>query len=246
MKIADRIHIVASGSSGFSLTDDYDCHVYLIDGGDEYALIDAGGGRDIDGLVAQIAGDGLDPRRLRHLWLTHAHADHAAGAAGLRERFDLRVVASPAAARYVRAGDEEAISLVAARAAGVYPADFPFRACPVDAEVGEGDSLRVGDLTLEVIETPGHASGHLTFVLRRGGATSVFSGDTLFFGGKVVLQAIWDCSLQESIASIRKLEALRIDGFFPGHQTFSLRHGHRHVERAMQAINKLGPPPQMS
>jgi glyoxylase-like metal-dependent hydrolase (beta-lactamase superfamily II) len=245
VKITDRIHIVASGRSGFSLTDDHDCHVYLLDGGDEYALIDAGGGRDLDGLVAQIEADGLDPRRLRHLWLTHAHGDHAAGAAGLRERFNPRVVASPLAARYIRDGDEQAISLEAARQAGIYPADFVFRACPVDAEVSEGDTLHVGDLTLEVVETPGHASGHLSFVLRHNGTTSIFSGDTLFFGGRVVLQATWDCSLQESIASIRKLAPLRIDGFFPGHQSFSLRHGHRHVEQALRSIDQLLPPPQL-
>ena len=47
MKIAPGIHIVGSGRQGFGLTDDYDCHVYLVDGGDEYALIDAGGGRDL-------------------------------------------------------------------------------------------------------------------------------------------------------------------------------------------------------
>ena len=80
---------------GFGLTDDYDCHVYLLDGGDEHALVDAGGGRDPDAIVRLIAADGLDPRRVRTCFLTHAHADHAAGAAGLRERLGLRVLASP-------------------------------------------------------------------------------------------------------------------------------------------------------
>jgi hypothetical protein len=32
MRITDRIHVVASGQFGFSLTDDFDCHVYLLDG----------------------------------------------------------------------------------------------------------------------------------------------------------------------------------------------------------------------
>src|SRR5262247_3518580 len=111
MKIADRIHLVGSGQLGFSLTDDFDCHVYLLDGGSECALIDAGGGRDLNAILAQIEADGLDPRQVRKLLLTHAHADHAAGGAGLRERLDLDVLASPTAARYVREGDERAISL---------------------------------------------------------------------------------------------------------------------------------------
>lgn len=33
MKIAERIHLVGSGQLGFALTDELDCHVYLLDGG---------------------------------------------------------------------------------------------------------------------------------------------------------------------------------------------------------------------
>ena len=33
MKISDRIYLAGSGRSGFGLTDDFDCHVYVLDGG---------------------------------------------------------------------------------------------------------------------------------------------------------------------------------------------------------------------
>jgi glyoxylase-like metal-dependent hydrolase (beta-lactamase superfamily II) len=245
MKIADRVHLVGSGQLGCSITDDFDCHVYLVDGGSECALIDAGGGRDVAGILAQIESDGLDLRRVRKLLLTHAHADHAAGAASLRERLDLEVLASPTAARYVREGDETAISLAEARKAGVYPDDFRFRPCPVDHEIVEGTPVPVGDLALEALETPGHASGHLSFVMRNSGRTSVFCGDCVFFGGKIVLQATWDCSVTESIRSIQRLAALPIDGFYPGHQMFAVHHGYRHIEKAMQAVANLLPPAQL-
>ena len=45
----DIVHLVGSGQSGFSLTDPLDCHVYLLDGGSELALIDTGVGRDHGG-----------------------------------------------------------------------------------------------------------------------------------------------------------------------------------------------------
>jgi len=246
MKIADRIHIVASGRLGFGLTDDFDCHVYLLDGGDEYALIDAGGGRDVPGIVAQIEGDGLDPKRVRKLLLTHAHADHAAGAADVRERFGLEVFASPVVAGFVREGDERAISLDVARRAGGYPSDFVLRPCPVDGELEGGAEVRVGDLSLTVLNTPGHATGHISFLLRQGPRLSVFCGDAVFFGGKILLQHTWDCSLQESIASVERLAALPIDGLYPGHLTFTVRNGRREVEKAMQPIASLLPPPQLA
>ena len=245
MKIADRIHLVGSGQLGFGLTDDFDCHVYLVDGGTEYALIDAGGGRDPSSILAQIAADGLDVDRVRKLLLTHAHADHAAGAAALRTRLGLEVLASPTAARYVRDGDERAISLDEARKAGVYPSEFVFQPSPVDAELVDGARVQVGDLTLEALETPGHASGHLSFVMRQGGLTSVFCGDCLFFGGKIMLQATWDCSVADSIHSVERLATFPIDGLYPGHLMFAVRHGKRHVDRAMQSIANLVPPPQL-
>jgi hypothetical protein len=36
MKLTERIYLVGSGSQGFGLTDDYDCHVYLGEHGPEY------------------------------------------------------------------------------------------------------------------------------------------------------------------------------------------------------------------
>lgn len=246
MKIADRIHIVASGRLGFGLTDDFDCHVYLIDGGSEYALIDAGGGRDIAGIVALMTGDGLDPGRVRQLLLTHGHADHAAGAAALRQHFNLRVLASPLVARYLREGDEQATSLDVARKAGAYPPEFVFPPCPVDEELGDGAQVRVGDLTLTVLATPGHASGHVSYVLRQGDRVSVFCGDAVFFGGKILLQHTWDCSLQDSITSVQRLATLSVDGLFPGHLTFTVNQGRRQVDKALQSIADLLPPAQLT
>jgi len=246
MKVTDRIHVVGSGKNGFSLTDSYDCHVYLLNGGDEYALIDAGSGRDVEGIVAAIERDGLDPGRTRQMLLTHAHADHAAGAAGLQERLGLRVLASPPVAAGVRAADERVASLDVARQAGAYPPDFMLRRCPVDGELADGVTVQVGDLTVEVVATPGHAAGHLSFVLRHDGQSSVFCGDAFFFGGRILLQNTWDCSVQESIASVERLASLNVDGLFPGHFTFAVQHGRRQFEPALASIASLLPPAQLS
>lgn len=246
MKINERIYLVGSGQMGFDLTDAYDCHVFLIDGGNEYALIDAGAGLAPDLIIDRIVEDGLDPARVRHLLLTHAHADHAGGAAALRQELDVTVVASSEAAQMVRDGDETASSLDAARRAGAYPEDYRFASCPVDTELADNGAYQVGDVTLTSIATPGHASGQLSYVLRESGRVSVFSGDTVFAGGRILLQDTWDCSVPESCRSIERLHALDIDGFYPGHLAFSVQRGRNHIARAMENIRQLLPPQQMT
>jgi hydroxyacylglutathione hydrolase len=97
-----------------------------------------------------------------------------------------------------------------------------------------------------VLDTPGHSSGHVTYVLRRGGTVAAFCGDALFWGGKILLQNTWDCSLQESIRSVEKLAALSLDALYPGHVSFVLKDARRHVDQAMRSIAGLLPPPQFA
>ena len=82
MQLTERVYLVGSGSVGFSITHSSDCHIYLIDGGDELALIDAGTGLGKDEILELIEAHGFSLDDVRYLFLTHYHADHAGGAAG--------------------------------------------------------------------------------------------------------------------------------------------------------------------
>src|SRR5690606_164054 len=84
MRLHPRIYLV--GSAEFGLSDSWDCHVYVVDGGSELALIDAGGGRpaSLEMMRQNMRDDGLDPTRIRSIILTHSHTDHARGAAQWR------------------------------------------------------------------------------------------------------------------------------------------------------------------
>ena len=64
MKLTEGIHLVGSGSLGFDLTDNFDCHVYLLDGGDELALVDTGAGLGAEAILDNVRRDGLDPARI--------------------------------------------------------------------------------------------------------------------------------------------------------------------------------------
>lgn len=246
MNVAERIHLVGSGAMGFGLTDPFDCHVYLVDGGDELALVDVGAGMGAQAIVENVRRAGFDPGRIRHLLLTHAHGDHAGGVARMASLLDRPAVyVSRAVAGFVRAGDERGVSIDVAKQVGIYPPDYRLEPCEVDVELEGGDTVSVGDLTLRALDTPGHSDGHVSYLLEHEGRRTLFAGDVVFFGGKILLQAIHDCRLDALIGSLRALRGLGVDALLPGHVTLSLTDGQRHIERANEVLDRLLIPEQL-
>ena len=244
MQITERVYLVGSGAVGFSLTHYSDCHIYLIDGGDELALIDAGTGLGTEEVLQRIQGHGFSLSDIHYLFLTHLHADHAGGAAGLREAMpNLKVLAAKDMAFALREGDEDAISLTLGKPGGYYEPEYRFEPCPVDIELIDGQVVQVGELSIRVLDAPGHSAGHLVFVMEAGGQTYFLSGDLLFSGGKILLQSIPDCDLQAHLQSIRNLAGLGVDIFLPGHGCLSLKDGQRHIEEAIGWMDRCLVPP---
>jgi glyoxylase-like metal-dependent hydrolase (beta-lactamase superfamily II) len=103
--------------------------------------------------LLSLVGDG----RLVAVVETHSHWDHVQALAEVRTATGARVVAHPADA-------------------GELPV-------PADRLVGDGDVVSVGELSLEVLHLQGHTAGSIALVLREGGQTHLFSGDSLFPGG---------------------------------------------------------------
>ena len=241
MKLSEHIHIVASGESGFSLTNPFDCTVYLVDGGDECALIDAGVGVEPERILREIKKSGIRMERVRKILLTHGHGDHAGGARVLSDRLGARVYAMEPAAGFIRAGDIEHLSLVSAIEAGVYEKGYRFSPCEV-LPVCDGERIEVGALTLQAVASEGHSAGHCCYVMQEGPSKVLFAGDSVQCGGKIALQAIWDCDLQKYILTIRKLNELKPDMLLPAHGTFALSRGSVHLQKACSILDTLALP----
>jgi hydroxyacylglutathione hydrolase len=242
VRITDEVYVVGGGvANAFGLSDDPDCHIYLIKGGDELALVDCGmaSGNSLERILGHVRTEGLDPGKIAKVILTHYHMDHAGGAACFRERLGVEVVAPADAASALRTGDERAVALDVAKAAGFYAADYRFQPVEVAREVREGDRIPVGTLELDVFETPGHCDGHVSLLLHGQQRHYLFAGDAVFCGGRVVLQNIHDCSIQKSAASIAKLARLEFDALLPGHAAICLDGGMRHVAIAHAACESL-------
>ncbi len=92
----------------------------------------------------------------------------------------------------------------------------PFESYDADETVEGGEVLELAGLTIDVISTPGHSPGHVTYSLR--GEEAIFSGDVLFQGsvGRVDLPGGDGPTLMRSIATL--VESLPPEtGVYPGH-----------------------------
>ncbi len=246
MKIDDDLHLVLSGAMGFDVSDACDCNAFAIRAGTRWLLFDAGAGRSEADLSRALGASGLEPGAISHLFLTHAHADHSGGAAIVRERHAPSIVAGAETARIVSSGDEEALHLPRARMAGVYPADYRYRACPVDTVMADGETLTIEGARVTILRTPGHSADHMSYLVEVGGRRILVSGDALFFGGQVAIQDIPDCNIGEVCASVRRLADLgEIDVLLPGHLGFSLANSGRHALKALEHVDRFQCPPSI-
>ncbi len=117
--------------------------------------------------------------RLDLIILTHHHDDHIAGVDALRARYPVPVIGAAADAH---------------------------RLPRLDQAVREGDTIRLGDSTASVIDTPGHTRGHVSYYFEDGAV--LICADTLFSLG---CGKLLEGTPAEMFASLQKLAVLPDD-----------------------------------
>ena len=145
------------------------------------------GNDDLGPLLERAERDGIE---ITHVLVTHPHADHVAGLAEARQR-----IGNPPLVAHAETAaelDEEAET------------------------IANGGRLATGGLEIEAISTPGHAAGHLAFLVNE---TDVFTADVLFkgtVGGTVAPGASGFADLKASVMRLMELPAeTRVH---PGHR----------------------------
>jgi glyoxylase-like metal-dependent hydrolase (beta-lactamase superfamily II) len=107
--------------------------------------------------LADLVGAGDSRPELRHVVTTHRHHDHWQALAAVAGMFETRQLA--------------------------HPLDAPELPIPVDELVDHGDTVRFGEIALEVVHLRGHTPGSIALLYRDADGPHLFTGDSLFPGG---------------------------------------------------------------
>ena len=125
-------------------------------------------GDEADKLLAAL--DNLGIETVEAILITHTHFDHVGAVAPVAKATNAPV--------YVPELEKEVLANIMDYVP--WPGFGPFESYEADHTVAGGETLELAGLTLDVVFTPGHSPGHVTYAI--ADEDSVFSGDVLFQG----------------------------------------------------------------
>ena len=147
---------------------------YLIRHTEGAVLVESGPGSTLAGLRAGLASEGLSPRDVTHVLLTHIHLDHA-GAAGWLARQGAQIYVHPVGAPHML--HPEKLISSATRIYGDRMESLWGEFLPVPEEnlvvPQDEETIEIGTLRFTPIDTPGHAEHHYAYLFE----DICFSGD---------------------------------------------------------------------
>lgn len=175
---------------------------YILDDGNSAVIIDPGFPEQklMDYVYA-------NKSKIKFILLTHRHFDHVSAATQIRDITGAKIAVHPLDECGLYS-DEASLTAMFGYLYGRANTD-----AKADVLISNGDVISSGEMSFQVIETPGHSPGGVCYLCDN----LLFSGDTLF-RGSVGRTDLPSCSYSDLMESVKKLSKLPDETLvYPGH-----------------------------
>ena len=201
-KIIDNIYYIGTTAHKSS---------YLITGSDGHIIIDTVYEETVPDIVKNIEKLGFKPEDIKMIIGTHAHDDHVAGHAAMKETTGAMILSSAADKVVVETGGEgDDVRL-----------GRSWSKVKVDRVIADGERIQLGDITLTAHLTPGHTKGCTTFTLTAEEEGKSYN--VLLLGGvrpaaePILGQANYPDMASDLIRTFAVLKTLPVDVYLGAH-----------------------------
>lgn len=213
-KVLDPIYLLGTKES----------NVYLLDGGDEAAILGGGMIYIAPDVIKQIESFQVDPKRIKKAIILHSHFDHVGILPYLKKKWQWTEIIGSNKAKELLSKDKVISSIQSMNEMILEKQNMKQKAkelglnfpkLEVDKVVSEGDTIKVGSFSLKVMEVPGHSS--CSIALYEPNLKALFASDAggIPMGDDVFTAA--NSNFDEYMDSLLRMSKLDIDIFLAEH-----------------------------
>jgi len=188
---------------------------YLITTPQGHIILDSGFAETVPQIKDNVEKLGFHIEDVKVIITSHAHADHVGGIAALKQATGAQLAVSIADAALLARGGKNDPN---------FGDRFQFQAVIADRKLRDGDTVKIGDVTLTARLTPGHTKGCTTWTMkvREGGKEYdvVIIGSTSAPGYKLIGNAGYPNIAEDYESTFRLLKTLPCDVFLAPHGSF--------------------------
>lgn len=213
-KVTTRIHLFGRREA----------NVYLLKGNNSYAIVGGGMVHIVPEMIEQLRKASVEEEKIHYIFILHTHFDHCGAVPYFKRRWPWAKVVSSERGKELL-GNPKVIqtcelmnhALLEKYEYQEEAEDLNLGECKisVDETVSDGDILTLDNLTIEVLETPGHSSCSISLYVPEERALFASDAGGIPFGEKVFTAA--NSNFDQYMKSLKKMNRLGVDVYLAEH-----------------------------
>lgn len=235
-KVTDRIIFLGRNES----------NVYLLKGDREYVIIGGGMVHIVPDIIEQLKKYNIKEEKIKRIIILHAHFDHCGIVSFFKKRWPWVIITASARAKELLSFPNivesyEFMNKIVLEKYGCQEQakelGFEFTGIDVEEVIKGGDTLSCDDLSMEVIDTPGHSSCSISVYLSRERAMFASDAGGVAFGDQIFTAA--NSNFDKYQDSLERLAKYDIDIYLAEHYGVKTGEQARHyIQKAITAAKE--------